>query len=232
MELLRTRHAKRAFLKDETIPIEKIRTILGAAAEGSPSTKNTQPWGVSIVRGQLLEDLRNLLLSKFDAGELDNPEYSNRPSNPTVKEFDDKVASYGKELFAWKGIDRYNEAQRNEHERVNYECFGASTLLLLHIPNRAVPGTFIDAGLFLQSVLLGFHAYGYGACPQYSMAKFSKTLKEFHKDRNIKPLIPEDRILVCGISVGCIDPDAKINSFSPSRVPADAWIDDISADEE
>eukprot|EP00818_Percolomonas_sp_WS_P002470 CAMPEP_0117449848 /NCGR_PEP_ID=MMETSP0759-20121206/8157_1 /TAXON_ID=63605 /ORGANISM="Percolomonas cosmopolitus, Strain WS" /LENGTH=284 /DNA_ID=CAMNT_0005242337 /DNA_START=123 /DNA_END=977 /DNA_ORIENTATION=+ len=249
-QILSSRHAKRAFLRPSkesngrshtrasSLPLvppdDLISQVLRNSALGTPSTKNTQPCGISILKDPILSSLSHHLLQKFDAEpspSFDKSEYENRPENPTLSHFDERVASYGRELFAWKGIDRVNEQHRKEHDRENYTFFNAPLVLLLHIPERAVAGTFVDAGLFLQSVLLGFHAYGYGCCPQYALTRFSKTIREFHKVYGVSqkgqmnPLIPDERILVCGISIGVVDPDAKVNHFAPSRKALHDWVE-------
>eukprot|EP01138_Halocafeteria_seosinensis_P006731 gb/GECG01006884.1/.p1 GENE.gb/GECG01006884.1/~~gb/GECG01006884.1/.p1 ORF type:complete len:257 (+),score=32.57 gb/GECG01006884.1/:1-771(+) len=224
LELLCRRHSKRGFRRDIPVPQEMIRRVLSAAGQGTPSTKNTQPWGVSVVTGDLLDSLRGVLLEKFDNHVEEESEYQNRPVDPTLPEFDDKVATYGRELFTFKGLARDDAEERRNHERRNFSFFEAPLLILLHVPDRAVAGTFVDAGLFLQSVLLGFHAHGYGCCPQYSLTRYSRTLKDFHKNKGIKPLLPDDRILVCGISIGAVDSNEPINQFVLSRDLIENWV--------
>ena len=75
IRLLETRHAKRAFKRDRPVPSELVELVLTAAANGTPSTQNTQPWGVTVVQGQDVDALRTLLLAKFDRDETDTPEY-------------------------------------------------------------------------------------------------------------------------------------------------------------
>lgn len=78
IRLLEGRHAKRAFLRDRTVPRELVDLVLSSAALGTPSTQNTQPWGVTVVQGKDIDDLRTLLLAKFDRDETDTPEYQVR----------------------------------------------------------------------------------------------------------------------------------------------------------
>ena len=50
--------------------------------------------------------------------------------------------------------------------------WGAPVHLVLCCPAVAVEGTYLDMGSFMTSVLLGAHAHGLGAKPQFSVAKY------------------------------------------------------------
>lgn len=124
---------------------------------------------------------------------------------------------------------RADDEARRAHSRENYTFFNANTLLLIHVPSRAVAGTFVDVGAYIQSVMLGFLSYGIGSCPQYALTRYAKTLHEVKSSSDGLPLLPDDRILVCGMSIGVTDPDAPINTFVPSRKPPSSFIRYTSA---
>lgn len=222
INFLSSRHSKRSFHPDIEISDDIIKKVLSSAAEGTPSTQNTQPWGVTVVKGKHLHSLRDLLLYKYDHNDFGEAEYENRPSNPSLEDFDEKTQQYGKELFEFKGIDRNNEEQRKLHRRENFTFFNAPLLLLIHIPDRAVSGTFLDIGAFIQSISLGFLSYGIGSCPQYSLTSYSDTFRNYYNE-NGDPLLPSKRILACGMSIGYPVLEDKINSFIPSRQPFEKW---------
>ena len=87
LELIRSRHSKRAYL-NEPVPRELLERVLRAAAE-APSSKNTQPWGVAVLSGASREQLSELLCAKFDRGEHESPDYIyhaeplHRPARPS-----------------------------------------------------------------------------------------------------------------------------------------------------
>jgi nitroreductase len=88
--------------------------------------------------------------------------------------------------------------------------------MILHLPQNAEAGTFLEMGLFLQNVLLGLVASGLGSCPQYSVAGYADTIRA-------QLGLRLDRLIVCGLSVGYPDPEAPINRFFPQRAPLEAY---------
>ena len=64
LDVLRTRHCKRAFL-DRPVPREVLEEVLAAAAN-APSTRNSQPWRVAVLMGTAREELAARLCDAFD----------------------------------------------------------------------------------------------------------------------------------------------------------------------
>jgi nitroreductase len=64
-----------------------------------------------------------------------------------------------------------------------------------------LPPQWMDAGIFLQSVMLLLRAEGLDSCPQIAWAEYHHTVAEV-----IKP--PEGHVLACGMSIGYADPQA------------------------
>lgn len=213
LRLMSARHSKRAFLK-EPVPRATVETVL-AAASFAPSSKNSQPWGVVALEGVARDELSRRLCEKFDRGEVDGAEYRYGPE-PSPPWYDRHARALGYALFELKGIDRRDLAARREHDRQNFLFFGAPLLLLLHVPSDAERGTFLDLGLFLGNVILGFESLGYGSCPQASLTRYSATIRSFAG-------LPPDRIFVCGLAVGRPDPGEKVNTFAPAREPVSAF---------
>ena len=64
-------------------------------------------------------------------------------------------------------LERGDKAGRRAKYRGNYEFWGAPVHLILCCPSDAVEGTFLDMGSYMTAVLLGAHAHGLGAKPQF-----------------------------------------------------------------
>jgi nitroreductase len=186
------------------------------AAGNAASAKNSQPWKVEVLTGAARRELERRLLEKFDAGETEPADYVYTPS-PESDEFKARARQVGYALFAWKGIDRRDLEARKAHDRDNYRFFGAPVVLLFHLPVPSERGTFLDMGQFLQNVMLGLLAHGVASCPQASLRRFTQTIKATVG-------IGDDRILVCGLSVGYADPDAKVNAFVPPRMELGEYV--------
>lgn len=216
LELIRSRHCKRHFDSSRQVSREIIEEVLEAAAH-APSTQNTQPWGITVITGSETDRIRREILARYDRNEIGEPEYANRPENPPLPEFLDKQSEWGKNYFQTKNLNRQDVQDRWAHNRDNYTFFNAPTHIIIHIPDRAVAGTFLDIGAFLQNLLIGFLSHGIGSCPQYAMCRYSNVFREFG-------LLPQGRIMACGLSIGYFDPSLPLNSFIPDRQPIESWV--------
>lgn len=213
LETIQARHSKRAYLA-QPVPRELLETVLLSAAD-APSSKNTQPWGVSVVSGQARNALSELMCSKFDQGESEEPDYIYH-NEPLAPEFMQRARECGYGLFELKGIDRHDRRQRLAHNRENFTFFGAPVALFFHLPADAERGNFLDLGFFMQNVMLGLVSVGLASCPQFSMTSYSQTIRAF--------LGLQGRILVSGLAVGYPDPEALVNTYVPPRLPMHEFV--------
>lgn len=214
LDIIRSRHCKRAFLKRE-VPREIVESVL-AAAVNAPSSKNMQPWRVAVVSGETCIQLSETLCNLFDRNAFEEPDYQYSP-DPLPPEWKARARECGFALYELKGIAKDDRIARREHERENYTFFGASTALFFFLPMNAERGNFLDLGLFMQNVMLGFLSLGVGSCPQASMKKFSKTIKA--------ALDRRDEILVSGLSIGYVDEAAIVNTFVPPRLRLEDFVE-------
>jgi len=203
----RARHCQRAYL-DRPVPRALLEDVLSLAGT-APSTRNGQPWQVAVVSGTARDRLAGQLCAAFDAGVPARPDYPNRPltADPVVEE---RAAQAGRGVLLAKGIARDDRAARHAHLRDNLNFYGAPVAMVLHLSAPAVPGAFLEMGLFLQNVLLGLVAAGLGSCPQYSVAGYPQVLRRCLG-------LGADRLIVCGLAVGYPDPGAAVNAFAPPR---------------
>ena len=71
-------------------------------------------------------------------------------------------------------------------------------------------GSYMDYGMFLQSVMLSAVDQGLATCPQASLADYPNIIKSTLG-------YPDDTVLLCGIALGYEDKDALVNSYRTSR---------------
>jgi nitroreductase len=213
LEVIQARHSKRAYLKKD-VPEDLLRKIL-TVASAAPSSKNTQPWGLSVVRGKSRDELSDLICSKFDRGESEVPDYIYH-SEPLSVEYMQRARECGYGLFELKGIERHDRRQRLAHNRENFTFFGAPVALFFHLPADAERGNFLDLGFFMQNIMLGLLDVGLASCPQFSMTSYSQTIRAF--------LGLQGRCLVSGMAVGYPDPDAIVNTYIPPRLSLDEYV--------
>eukprot|EP01135_Chromosphaera_perkinsii_P001980 Nk52_evm27s215 gene=Nk52_evmTU27s215 len=223
LKFIETRHCTRDFDSSKEVPLEFIHSVI-RAARNAPSSQNNQPWFVHVVEGEKRDEFSRKLLKVWDEGIPKKGEYANRP-NPLPQYLKENIDNYGKECYTDKlGLERTDTEGRKAFYRSNYEFWGAPIQIVVCGPREASAGTFLDLGLFLQNLLLGFHMFGLGAIPQFSIAGYPEVVKE-HLN------IDDSKMILCGISVGWPAPVVKENGevsegthpewngFFPSRRP-------------
>lgn len=174
-----------------------------------------QPWSVAVVSGKLRDELSNIFCERYDRNDFDDPDYQYSP-DPLPPDFRARARECGFTLYELKGIAKDDRAARRAHERENYLFFGAPIVIFFFLPSNVERGNFIDVGFFMQNVMLGFVGRGIGTCPQVSLTKFSRIIK----DR----LGVQEKILVAGMSVGYVDEAKIVNTFIPPRRPINEYV--------
>ncbi|MGW3951235.1 nitroreductase [Streptomyces sp. NPDC004752] len=212
--LITSRHCKRAFA-DRGVPRDALAEVFLAAGH-APSSRNTQMWQVTVVTGGALKALVDALCEAFDRGDPPHPDYTHRP--PSLDEIVERRAEQAVTgVLAAKGHTTADRAAARAHFRDNLRFYGAPTALVCHLPGNAVPGTFLEMGLFLQNVMLGLVARGLSSCPQFSVAGYGDVLRA-----NLG--ISADRIVVCTMAVGYADETAPVNRFVPRRAGLEEYV--------
>ena len=90
--------------------------------------------------------------------------------------------------------------------------FGAPVGMFFTIDRDLERGSWLDAGMFVQSVMIAARAYGLHTCPQAAFTTYHAVVRRHMT-------IPDAEILLCGMSLGRIDPDAAENALVTERVP-------------
>lgn len=212
LKLLSQRYSVRQFL-DQAPDWDQVKQIVTTAAQAA-SSKNTQPWKLHLVRGRALEALRQDYLEAFDQAQPAKPDYTYAP-HPLPEDWMALARECGFSLFEHKGIERHDREARQAHNRLNFEFFGAPGLFLLSTKSCSGLGNFLDCGLFLQNLMIGLDAEGYGSCPQFSAVSYPEILRKH---------CPEaDEIFICGLAFGIPDHQAHVNQFRTTRRPIESW---------
>jgi branched-chain amino acid transport system substrate-binding protein len=100
------------------------------------------------------------------------------------------------------GIAQTDAEARAHQTAKNYTFFGASARLIVTIDRRLEVGSWIDLGMFIQNVMLAAAGRGLQSCPQETFAKYHRILRSLLS-------IPDEQMVVCGISIGCAKDEAK-----------------------
>lgn len=210
--LFRDRHSCRAFLPD-AVPQDTIRDIL-ACAQRVPSWCNAQPWQVTIVSGDRLEDLRRDLFSAASRGghapDLAFPEsYQN--------EYQDRRRACGWALYEAVGVTKGDREGSARQMMENFNLFGAPHCAILSSPAELGGYGAMDCGGFVAGFTLAAQAAGVATIPQAAVASFAPLLHE-------KLDIPDTRVILCAISFGYSDHDHPANAFRTDRAALDDFV--------
>ena len=201
------RKSVRAYL-DKEVELEKINAILDAARH-APSGVNTQPWQVAVVSGEKKRAMQEKMEATFrggDKGKADYPYYPLEWKEPYIS----RRKSCGLLMYKTLEIKREDKERQMDQWAANYRAFDAPVMLLFFMDSAMQAGSYMDYGMFLQSVMLAAVEQGLGTCPQASIADYPEIIKT-------ELGYPDDSVLLCGIALGYEDKEALVNSYRTSR---------------
>ncbi|MFI7133606.1 nitroreductase [Nonomuraea sp. NPDC050153] len=216
-EALLDRRSVRAFLS-KAVPRAEIDRLLALAAR-SASNANTQPWHVHVLTGAAKRRLSAAVLRAHDDGErVAQTEYPYQPRpDEWAEPYSSRRRRFGEGLYRdTLGFAPEDTAGRLSHHRRNYEFFGAPVGIILTVSRRPLAGALVDAGLFLQALMLAARGAGLDTCSQASFIDFYPVLREHLR-------IPDDHIIVCGLALGHADPGHQLNRHRTPREPVSSF---------
>ena len=88
--------------------------------------------------------------------------------------------------------------------------FGAPVGLIFAIDRDLEKGSWLDFGMFLQSIMVAARGRGLDTCPQAALGNYPGIVR-----RHLG--IPEEQLIVCGMALGFADPDAPTNALVTER---------------
>jgi nitroreductase len=211
-----TRRSLRAFLPT-AVPRETIEAILQVAAR-SPSGTNTQPWKVHVLTGEVKEALSRDILAAFD-----DPVERAKHTEPYAyyptewrSPYIERRRKVGWDLYSLLGIGKTDKAGMHAQHARNYGFFDAPVGLMFTVDRVMNQGSWLDYGMFLQSIMVAARARGLDTCPQAAFTQFHRIIGQ-HLG------LGDDETLVCGMSLGWADPDALANQLQTEREPVSAF---------
>jgi nitroreductase len=216
-EAIATRQSIRAFLPTP-VPRELLERLLGFAAR-APSGTNTQPWKVYVLTGAAKEALSQRIAAAYDdpeQRETHTEEYAYYPVE-WKSPFIDRRRKVGWGLYGLLGIARADKARMHEQHSRNYRFFDAPVGLMFTIDRTMRQGSWLDVGMFLQTLMLEARGLGLDTCPQAAFTPFH---------RIIMPAVgaPANEQFVCGMSLGYRDPAAIENTLVTEREPVASFV--------
>lgn len=216
-EVIRSRRSLRAFLPTP-IATEDIQAILEVAAR-APSGTNTQPWKVTVLRGLSLQRVSNAILAAHNDAEIAKTHLEEYKYYPVEwrSPYIDRRRKVGWDLYALLGLTRDNKAGMHAQHGRNYQFFDAPVGLIFTIDRIMEQGSWLDYGMFLQNIMLAARARGLDTCPQAAFTQYHTILQK-------ELQLPEDQMIVCGMSLGFADMSKIENSLMTERATVSEFV--------
>lgn len=211
-----TRRSVRGYLP-KPVPRAALEHLLDVAAR-APSGTNMQPWKLIALAGAPLSAFRTALQQAVMAGEEGSALEKSYYPNPLPEPWISRRRKIGWDLYGHLGIARGETEKMRAHLLANLGYFGAPVGLICTIDERLLLGSWIDYGMFLQSLAIAARAAGLDSCHMAVFAEFPRAVRRLLD-------IPQTDRIVCGMAIGYEDPDAPANRLRTERVPAREFTD-------
>jgi nitroreductase len=216
-DILDSRYSCRAF-RDEPVPKATIDRILRMAAR-TASNNNAQPWQVIVTAGDGTDNFRRAMYDRASSEQAfygkDTVELyacADFPIQIYTGKHKERRRTCGSQLYESIGLTREDKLAALQQSLENYNFFGAPHVAIVTTDKQMGAYGAIDCGSYVTTFLLAATSLGVASIAQGAFSIFSPFLKDYFA-------IPEDRLIVCGISFGYAVDDAPINGFRTSRVP-------------
>lgn len=205
-QAVQSRRSIRAFT-DTPVPLETLSRVLDQA-RWAPSGCNFQPWEATVLTGQPLHALQEVLL----ASDFDDPQEYDYVAPERVDRYLARRQELGSAMYGALGIAREDRQARAAEIRINCQSFGAPVLLLAHFPKLMKEAQWADVGMWLQTVMLLLRGEGLDSCAQGYIGYYRRTIQQ-HLN------LPQDHVVAFGLAIGQRDERAPVNTFERKRVP-------------
>ena len=213
-EAARTRRSIRAYRPDP-VPRAIVREIV-ALGRHAPSGSNIQPWRVHVLTGATLRRVGSAIQQAFLDDEPGHKRDYDYYTDPVYEPYLARRRQCGWGLYSLLGIGRGDREKSKTYRATNYNFFGAPVGLIFTIDRRLEKGSWLDYGMFLQTIMLAARARGLHTCPEAAIASYPDIVR-----RELG--IANEWVVICGMAMGYADSGALINTFQPPRIEVDEY---------
>lgn len=213
-EAIENRKSVRAFT-EQAVSRETLEAIF-KTSRWSASGTNAQPWEVVVLTGDRKDQLTRELQSAFEQGEKGKMEYNYYPVE-WKEPFRSRRIECGKALYNALDIGRDDTQRRRQQWMANYRGFDAPVMVFFFIDRMMEKGSYLDYGMFLQSVMLAAMDHGLTTCPQAALGEYPEIVKRLLG-------YDEQHVLVCGMAMGYEDTENPVNQYRTVREPVSEFV--------
>ncbi|TNE34373.1 MAG: nitroreductase [Alphaproteobacteria bacterium] len=207
-EAILSRRSIRAFT-DQPVEQEKIAKVL-EISQRAPSGTNTQPWHTYVCAGEVRDAVSRDVIDLFNQGKA--AKYEDFDYYPPVWKdvHRDRRRGVGWSLYGLLGIEKGDREGAARQSKRNFSFFDAPVGLFFTVDAYLGRGSWFDAGLYMQTVMLAARGEGLHTCPQAAWIAFQEPVF-----RHLN--IPDDQLLVSGMAMGYEDTTAIENTLVSER---------------
>jgi nitroreductase len=212
-----SRRSIRAFLP-QPVAHEDIEAILQVAAR-APSGTNTQPWKVYVLTGETKDKLSQAIQDVYadPARSSQHTEEYNYYPRQWVSPYIERRRKIGWDLYALLGLTRENKPGMHAQHGRNYDFFDAPVGFIFTMNRVMEQGSWLDYGMFLQNIMVAARGRQLDTCPQAAFTQYHKVIGEVLQ-------IPDDELVVCGMSLGYADTSKIENTLVTEREPISGFV--------
>jgi nitroreductase len=210
--LLVSRYSCRGFLSDP-IDAATLRRLF-TMAQRTASWCNSQAWQVHLLSGADTTDLSDRLVAHVPVA----PEQPDIPGPQRYEgAYQDRRRACGAALYTAVGVARDDMEGRVVQMLENFRFFGAPHVAIVTSPKALGTYGVMDCGGYVANLLNAAEALGVNAIAQAAIAMYADVVRD-------RIGIPEDRSVVCAVSLGYADPDHPANAFRTEREDVDVAV--------
>lgn len=202
------RFSCRAFRSDP-VPRGDLEAMFGIA-QRTASWCNSQVWQVTLTSGAATDAFGRTLTDWVLAGNPERPDIAVPQQYLGVYRDRRRAAGFG--LYQAVGIARDDTAGRQRQMLENFRFFGAPHVAVISAPAALGPYGAVDCGGYVSSLLTAAAGLGIDTIAQAAIALYADVVHR-HLD------IPDDRNIVCAVSLGYADNTHPANGFRTERAP-------------
>lgn len=209
LQAIRERKGIRGY-KGDPVPQEILKGILETAVR-SPSSRNIQPWHITVVTGKALDDIRQGNLEMLAVA-------APGPERPLEGRYRERQVEQAQQLFALLGINRDDKEKRDEWVKQGARYFGAPAVIFISADEALGDRSpYFDCGMLTQTICLTALSYGLGSCILGSGIRFPDVVRRVTG-------IPASERLIISIAVGYPDWSHPVNKMDSKRDPIDSTV--------
>ncbi|MES2976490.1 MAG: nitroreductase [Pseudomonadota bacterium] len=213
-QCIESRRSIHRFL-DTPVDEREVHDLLRVASR-APSGTNIQPWRVYALSGDAKNRLCEAMLKAHHEcpGEHDYgyKYYPDKMFGP----YAERQLGYWERFWGTHGVPKSDEVSSRAVIAQNYSFFGAPVALLFTIDSGLEKGSWFDYGIFAGNIMTAARARGLDTCPQVSVSKYHKVIREVVG-------VSAGETVICGMALGHADPSARINTLVMNREPVERF---------